>query len=138
MADEQLKAITQQVDSKHLRDVGSMLELDPESMDSTKNYRFVREDPMRIARHRMKGYKLSSKADGPTCFAESDDRGDDVIRVGDTVLMECPKEQYEERQKAKRDLATNRLSGPKKKVEDLADRVGKNLGTKVQLITNKE
>jgi len=115
------------------RDVESMLELDPETLNPNMNYRFVKDEPLNISRKRMKGYRPVLKEDnGVKTLVEADDQGDGLIRVGDTILMACPKGAFKRRQKEARVRAAGKLRIPKKKVKDLAK------ANKVRIIQNEE
>lgn len=103
------------------RDVQSMLELDPETMDKSLNYRFVKDDPMNIARKRLKGYRpVLKEADGVKTLVDVEDQADGLIRVGDTILMACPKEGFRKRQREARKFSEGRLRIPKKRVKEKA------------------
>lgn len=103
------------------RDLESMLTLDPSTVDPNKRYKFVREDRLRVARHKMRGYKFTHLEEGGVRpLVDFDNAGDGLIRVGDMILMEIDRTVAERRQKANEDLATARLGDPRKKLKDKA------------------
>ena len=111
--------------SDERREVSSMLELDPDTMEPGMSYKFVREDRMRIARHKMRGYRVVLMSESTVRpYVEFDDSGDGAIRVGDTILMQCPTEKVERRKKQEEQVTTRRLNAPKKAVQDKAKRAG--------------
>lgn len=83
------------------RDDVSFLELEDETMDETRHYRWVRADKNNnsVVRHKMKGYEVESRNNGVQTKATPDERGDSVIAMGDLILMSCPVEVYEKRQR---------------------------------------
>lgn len=114
------------------RDVETMLDLDPDTTDSEMQYRFVHDDRMNVSRKRMRGYRPVTKEDGVRTLVEVDDSADGLIRVGDTILMMCPKDKYKRRKKAQREFSEGRLGTPKTRVKDLAR------DSKVKVIENEE
>lgn len=88
------------------RDMESVLQLDESTLDPSFNYRWVKDEPQRIARHKMKGYVVVSQDEGVRTMIELDQASDGVVRIGDTILMKCPRARYEERQR-QNDLLTN-------------------------------
>ena len=87
--------------------------VDPETLDPSLHYRFGREGRIRQARLRARGYRPVHRGDGVRLLSDDnpEDEGDpdEVIRVGDLVLMACPKAEYERRQQKAQDLANRRL-----------------------------
>lgn len=107
------------------RDLESMFTLDPATMDPEMSYKFVREDKMRIARHKMRGYRVVlTDTDKVRPYVDFDDHGDGAIRVGDCILMQCPRDKAEARKRSNERLATERLAAPKKKFEQAAKKRG--------------
>lgn len=121
-----------QVSVREDRDVQSMLDLEPDSMDPNFVYKFVKDSPIRIARHKMRGYRPVTQDEGVKTLVDCDSTVDGAIRVGDTILMKCPRERVEARQKKLVDLANARLGLPQRKVEENAKRFG------VRVIHDKE
>ena len=115
------------------RDISSALELDPRTTDPNMHYRWVRNDPLRITKARLKGYDIvKASKDGPSPVVSVGDAADGTIRVGDVILMACSKAQHElGRAKVKAD-ADDRLRRVTQPVKKLARDTG------VQLIKDKE
>jgi len=85
------------VDRKRQGESGvEMLALVPESCDPSREYRWVRsradEYHSGVSKARRKGYRLEKRQGGVKTVVESDDRADDVIAIGDLVLMSAPKD----------------------------------------------
>lgn len=86
-------------DRKH--EDATFLELEDDTMDPERHYRWVRADSNNssVVRHKVLGYQLETKEGEVKTKATPDDRGDSAIAIGDLVLMSCPKEVYEDRQR---------------------------------------
>jgi hypothetical protein len=105
----------------NLNEMEDALRLDPETTDARFIYRFVGDNPRRMARHRMKRYVPVTVDDQVKllCPEMVDDRGDGLIRVGDTILMKCPKEVVAARQESFRMLGEAKLKRPKQRMKKL-------------------
>jgi hypothetical protein len=114
------------------RDVEGMLELDMNTLDPDFHYKWVHDSPLRIARHRLRGYIPVQASEGVGTVAGIDAATDGVIRVGDTILMKCPRERVRQREENNRRLAESRLAAPKKKFLSDARQLG------ADTITDKE
>jgi hypothetical protein len=86
-------------DRKH--EDASFLELDEETMDPTRHYRWVRRgaNDSSIVRHKQLGYELEERGGEVRTKATPDNAGDTTIVIGDVVLMSCPVEVYDARVK---------------------------------------
>ena len=82
------------------RNDAAFLELDDESLDPSRHYRWVRADKNNssVVRHRLLGYELETTGGTVRTTATPDSRGDSAIAIGDVVLMSCPVESFEKRQ----------------------------------------
>lgn len=89
--------------------------LDPDSLNPNLHYRFVSTSGQKIARRLVRGYRfVRPSEDGVRKLnAEEDDKGEDRIRHGDTVLMCIPKERHLEMEEKVRNLSRARLAAPK-------------------------
>lgn len=124
---EDSREIPPQVEiSDERRDVQNLLEIDEETKDPELSYKWVNSDKLRVARHRMRGYRPVEKGQ-VELLAETDDAADGTIRVGDLILMAAPKQRVEKRKAEMEALATGRLAMPKKKVENEAKKYGVDL-----------
>jgi hypothetical protein len=106
------------------RDVQSMLELVEETKNPNLAYKFVKDDKMRIARHRMRGYRPVNVKDGVQTVVEHDNAADGLIRVGDTILMAAPKTVVQRRKEENEQFTTQRLAAPKKSMKEKAQKHG--------------
>lgn len=88
-------------DRKH-EDV-TFLQLEDDTMDPERHYRWVRTDANNssVTRHKVLGYELETKEGDVKTKATPDNRGDSAITIGDLVLMSCPKEVYDDRVRRK-------------------------------------
>lgn len=123
----------EQVTVRQPRDISSALELDPKTTDPNMHYRWVRNDPLRITKARLKGYEVvKASKDGPTPMVSVDDAADGTIRVGDVILMACTKAQHALGRAEVKSTADDRLRRVTQPVKKLAKDTG------VQLIKDKE
>lgn len=97
-----------------LGDAQEMIGLEEDSLDPEMHYRFVSERQARQARHRALGYRpVSRSEDGVKLTTDSTDgAAEDLIRVGDTILMCTPKTKYEGRRNRIDSVARARLEAP--------------------------
>lgn len=111
------------VSAQDLREVSTLLELDPETTDPAKHYHWFREAALRIGKAKMKGYEIVKKEDGVKTLAGfTDDAADGIMRVGDVILMACDKAEYRKRKKALLKFGESRLSAPAKQFKRNARR----------------
>jgi hypothetical protein len=101
------------VSARNLFDSSEMLELDPESLDADRHYRFVHEGTQRQARLRAAGYSPVRRSDGVKTHMDAEGgAAEDLIRVGDTILMSCPKSLHEGRRNQIQNLTHARMEVP--------------------------
>lgn len=123
MSDEREKQKLPEVHTSEIRDVNSLLELNPETLDPTKHYRWVRESPLKIGKAKMRGYEVVHQDDGVQTLAGFiDDAGDGIMRIGDVILMSCPLPGYRARKRAQLKFANARLAAPAKQFKKNARR----------------
>jgi hypothetical protein len=86
-------------------DLLSLQQLDPSSMDPNRHYRWVRtvlrddDQSLSVRQKQLIGYTIEQKKpDGVKTMVESDSTSDGSIRMGDLVLMSCPKALRQERE----------------------------------------
>lgn len=109
------------VEVRENRHVESLLQLDTQTTDPELHYRWVQDNPLKIARHKMRGYTMVSKESGVQTLARfTDEAGDTTIRIGDTILMSCPISEYNARKKSQRKFAAQRLAAPAKQFREQA------------------
>lgn len=105
----------------------SAMLLDPDTLDKTKHYRFIQERRENLARRRAQGYELVLRSEhGVRLLSEAlaDESADDLIRVGDAVLMMCDKNLFKERRNRLSRLATDRLGATEQSFQEGAKRKG--------------
>ena len=119
------------------REYGEMrtvLGLDAESLESGKAYRWVNRSAVKVARARLKGYRIVSKDSGVVPLIEVENGADGSIIAGDLVLMETDKARYKARKASEVDLAIERT---KRSGDDVLER-GKRLGVKTRVIDDDD
>lgn len=83
-----------------------LLDLDPSTLNPNRHYRWVRsrgdEAHMAVTKHKLRGYSVEKAEGGVKTLAEQEKRPDDVIAIGDLILMSCPKDVHEKRQAEKK------------------------------------
>lgn len=114
---------------RDLSDVDAMLTLDPDTLDPEKHYRFCQERRENVARRTAQGYEpVLRSVHGVKMLAEYETAAattaDDLIRVGDSFLMQCDKTRFKERRNRIGKLAAERLDGSEKSFKDRARRKG--------------
>ena len=88
----------------------------PDNMrDANFVYRWVLDDPKVMTVRKMQGYAAVKVGDQDGQVFKEDPRlqADGTIRVGDDVLMRCPKAKYEERERERRQKNTRKLAAIK-------------------------
>lgn len=96
-------------------DAQDELELDPETTDPNRVYRWVHR--RKLAKRRKEGYTVELRSssgirlmsDDPSLPAQAQGHADDQFRVGDLFLMSCPKPRFAARRKQVAQLAEARL-----------------------------
>jgi hypothetical protein len=95
-------------------DAQESLLLDLDSLDPNMQYRWVFNVPLQIAKRTGQGYRLVSRSkDGVQTLLENEQKPDDYIYNGESVLMCCDQREYETRRSGSLQLAHDRLSFPK-------------------------
>ncbi len=105
-------------------DLQSVLELDEQTLQPGMHYRFVQDHPLRVARHRMKGYVPVTKEEGVRTLVDTGDSPDGIVRVGDTILMKCDKSSVAARRKEQTDRSEARLNSYRVKAKEQINRAG--------------
>lgn len=131
-APEAREATLPQAYLQDMSDAQTVLQLDPETLDSTMRYRWVLNSPQRIGRWKARGYRLVSRSDDEVrSLSESiGENADDNIRFADVVLMCCPLEKARARGKAIREFGKARLRQPGQQFRQKAKRAGVTVTTK--------
>jgi hypothetical protein len=120
--------------------MGSMLELDPSQLDKAFKYRWVNVAPLKVSRAKAKGYRFVDPDEGiVNAVGDSPDTEDGRVRVGDVVLMKCPRTVYRERRSRVATRTKTRLGVQKRKFKREAEARGiERYGQAVEVITDKE
>jgi hypothetical protein len=108
-----------------LKRSAGVLEVKGGNPDTIK--RFVNKDKGNIARKRMMGYDFVDRKDVEVPGATVEQFGDNTssrVEVGDLVLMEIPKEVYDERQKMKTQRRRARSKSVKENFHTEGQRAG--------------
>lgn len=86
-------------------DLQSIQQLDPATMDPNRHYRWVRtvarddDGSISVRQKQLLGYEIERiREGGPMTIAKPDSTADGSIRMGDLVLMSCPKALRQERE----------------------------------------
>ena len=104
-------------------DIQSLQDLDPSTLEDDMHYRWVRADPLRIGKAKIKNYRFVNVEEGvKTKAGYLDDSSDGTMRIMDTVLMCCPLKEWRGRKRAAMKKADARLSAPKKQFKRNARR----------------
>jgi hypothetical protein len=91
--------------------------LPDEKSDKAHQYRWASGDPGRVDFLKSLGYEIVYTKDRTT--------GQDIPRMVDnSVLMRCPKEQWEKRQGMRQALARQLLEAPRKRVQSIGEQAG--------------
>lgn len=101
------------------------LALDEETLDPDKHYRFCAQ--RNIGRRKAQGYEVVLRSDTGVRLLNEDDAvksSDDLIRVGDLVLMACSKARFKERRKKLRELTRGRLGSVEQNFKERARKRG--------------
>lgn len=86
--------------------------------DEKYKYRWVSMDPGRVEFLKEQyGYEVVN-----TEHTMTGEAGPKV--VGNSILMRCPREQYEKREATRRTIARQRLEAPRRKVKDTGEQLG--------------
>src|SRR5690348_16466104 len=76
------------------RELGSLTELDPESLDKAFEYRWVLRAPLKVARMKARGYVIVDPAVEPdikNAVGESPTVADGTYSIADVILMKLPR-----------------------------------------------
>lgn len=86
-------------------DLLSLQQLDQNTLDPNRHYRWVRttakddDGSISVRQKQLMGYEIErDREGGPKTLVKPDSTGDGSIRMGDLVLMSCPKALRQERE----------------------------------------
>lgn len=108
----------------------SFLDLDPDTIDPARHYRWVRcrsdEHMMAITKTKLAGYRIekSNTEGGVRALTETEQRPDHVIAVGDLVLMSCPLSHFEQRELDSHNKVETMLASATAQTEQMAKEKG--------------
>lgn len=115
------------VKSRNRRDM-QLLDLDQRTLKPDRHYRWVRtrkdEHMQSVTKHKLKGYELETTKGGVKTLVEPDKRPDDVIAIGDLVLMSCPIGLHEERKRERKSRTESLLASTSAETERMAKEKG--------------
>lgn len=92
-----------------------------EGKSPDRQYRFVANQPGRVAEMKTLGYKVTDSKGLKTLVPSESETS---ILIGDVLLMDCPKALFAKRQQASADLSTARTKAPKQDFREYAARHG--------------
>lgn len=97
-----------------LSDGVDMTLVDPESLDPDMHYRFAYESSNRLSRLYAMGYRTVKRSEDGVKLLYDMQQGaaEDLIRIGDTVMVCIPKKIHNERRARRDRLREARLSAP--------------------------
>lgn len=98
--------------------------VDPKTTDPRKHYRWVRNDPQRIAKAKLQGYEVETIKGGVRTIVEQDRGGDSAIRRGDLILMSIRKDVYEYYTRQKHARGEKLLASTSAETEEIAKQKG--------------
>lgn len=126
----------------------AVMDIDPDSLDPSMHYRVISARSTRLARARMQGYRPVTSADGVRRLSQRDEEegeaeetvegADGTIRVGDGILMACPKEVYERRVAASDKIKRGRLRAPEGQFRKKKEAAERQTGLTINVDTSKE
>ncbi len=99
--------------------------LEPSTIDVNKHYRFCH--PRNLARRKSQGYEVVLRSESGVRLLNEDDSvttADDLVRVGDLVLMACEKKRFNQRRQQIAKLARDRLGSSEQNFEARARKRG--------------
>lgn len=124
------------------RELSTLADLDPSTLDKKAQYRFVYKSPLKLARAKARGYVVVDplEEDGIRNLAGEpmEVASDGTYTVGDTVLMKISKVAYRAREKKKKRKTDMRLKGPTKGFKKKAREQGSVRGQDIEVITKKD
>lgn len=122
------------------RELGTLIELDPKTLDPKFEYRWVHKSGLKIARQRARGYVIVDPVEEKitNLVGESPEAADNTYTIGDVVLMKIKKLEHRARRHGQKKRTDKRLKGPVRKFRK--DAAGKRTrsGERVEVITNKD
>lgn len=122
-----------------LENLGSMLELDPQTLDPNFKYRWVNENNLKVARARAKGYRAVDPEveEVRNAVGDSPEVVGGVYKVGDVVLMRTPISTYRGRRKAIAQKRDRRLKGPERKFRKEAEAQSERYGAPIEVVSGE-
>jgi hypothetical protein len=114
-------------------------DIDPSSLDPERHYRVIQQRPGRLARANQQRYQPVATDEGVKSISGRDLGGaDGLIRIGDGILMSCPKEIFVERRRQIQRLNQARLSAPEGQFKKKARQAPVNEGRGARINDSKE
>lgn len=122
------------------RELGTLTELDPTTLDKNFTYRWVYKSPLKIARARARGYVMvdPSTEDVLNAVGESPESADGTYTLGDVVLMKLPKLQHRARRIAQKNKTDKRLKVPARKFRKTVQEKSRLRGQEIEVISKKD
>lgn len=122
------------------RELSTLTDLNPDSLDPNFNYRWVHKSALKISRQRARGYTIvkPSEEDILNAAGEAPEAADGTYTIGDVILMKIKKTDFRARKHAQKRKTDKRLKGPVRKFKRDAREKGASRGQIVEVITTKD
>lgn len=103
---------------------GDFMQLDPESLDPEKHYRFV--NPRLGPKRHAQGYRPETAGEGNPVLAYGMDNQTEgePIKVGDSILMSTSKEEHDRRREQREQLTRDKIASADQQLKQDARRSG--------------
>jgi hypothetical protein len=122
------------------RELATLTDLDPETLDPDYIYRWVHKSGLKIGRQKARGYVIVKPEDEEVKNAagEAPEAADGTYTIGDVVLMKIRKLEHRQRKHAQKRKTDKRLKGPVRKFRRDARSKTDRAGQRVEVITTKD
>lgn len=123
------------------RELGTLTELDPQTLMKGFEYRWVHKSPLKVARAKARGYTIvdANVEELKNAVGESPDiAADGTFTLGDVVLMKIDRLGLRARKIAQKRRTDKRLKGPVRKFKRDTSAKRTRSGEAIEVITNKD
>lgn len=124
------------------RELSTLTELAPDTLDSDYVYRLVHKSPLKVSRARARGYVIvdpNIEEIKILATGQSPEAADGTYTIGDTILMKLRKVEYRARRIASKKKTDKRLKGPVRKFKRTAqEKVQGRYNQSVEVISKKD
>lgn len=123
------------------RELGTLTELDPSTLQKGFEYRWVHKSPLKVARAKARGYTIvdANSEELKNAVGESPEiAADGTFTLGDVVLMKINRTNLRARKIAQKRRTDKRLKGPVRKFKRDTSAKRTRSGEAIEVITNKD